>query len=489
MSRSAFFAVLAGLACHAPEGSTDADPTPGTTPNSTDTPPVETDTETGTDTNPDVDPLTGAAFADCTTEAPWWRDEGTLTAVFVDPAASPNAVCNDGSPGLYYVRPGDSNWLIYLDGGSQCNNHGNCLARWCDVGDSYDHTDMSSEGAPTHNDLGGLFSEVEANPFSTWTHVYIHYCSSDLWTGAASDAATLVDTGDAGDTTDYAIRFNGHDIVHAVFDELLAPTRRSELATLPPAADMQRILFAGGSAGGLGVIWNGDSVATRIRSVAPTADVRLGVVAGIAMGLQGATDPWGPIAAPEAFVLSIQGMYGLGTTAADVFSKAKYDGFLDESCQAAHPDDGWWCADAVHVLSHQVETPFFVAQDQLDPVWFTSLDTIIDGHDGPDNGLMTSAFQEEATRDLVTSFASIEDPATPSAYLDGGVPVGWYMPRCAEHDGYGRNNDLFLGYDVDTSNGPPDVASFAALLAAWTADAAPTRGLTSPSDLPDCSAP
>ncbi len=73
----------------------------------------------------------------------------------------PDAVCNDGSPALMYIRPADaayagnmtpasSKWLIFLDGGGGCHDEDACLeTRWCGFGGAvFDRAGkMSSLGA------------------------------------------------------------------------------------------------------------------------------------------------------------------------------------------------------------------------------------------------------------------------------------------------------------------------------------------------------
>ncbi len=478
---------LAWIACGGDDASL-----PGTTTAPTSEPPIASttgDPPTPTDTPTTGDPpeegpppLTGPAFADCTTDAPWSADNGTLSAVFVDLAEHPLARCNDGSPGLYYVIPGGNDWLVYLDGGSLCKNHATCVARWCDGLDPYDHTDMSSVGAPANKGLAGVFGDQPANPFFGWTRVYVHYCSSDLWSGHTEEPVELQDTGSPTGEGDYTIYFNGNDILHGVLNELFAPTRRAELSEMPPATDIGRFVFAGGSAGGVGTIWNGDAVAERVLATAPSADVTLGVVAGLGQGLQASTDPWGPLDAPDTLIDAIQGQWGMKSLAEDALSPAKYNSQIDATCIANHPDDGWWCGDPIHVLTHAVSTPFFVIQDQLDPVWLGNLDDAVDGGDGPLAGQIQGDSWAEQVRDLTLHWDDITSPDTPSAYVDGGRPVGFYVPRCMEHDGYPKNANLFYDYTVPTLDGDASLASlWGAFLVGETA-----RGLTLADDVPDC---
>lgn len=54
--------------------------------------------------------------------------DGTVENIYSDTTlmnkydiSDPTAVCNDGSPSVYYLSEGDpTSWLIYLEGGGRC---------------------------------------------------------------------------------------------------------------------------------------------------------------------------------------------------------------------------------------------------------------------------------------------------------------------------------------------------------------------------------
>lgn len=428
---------------------------PGTT-DTADT--ADTTAEPPTDTATTLPPTLTPPISDppmsgtpCGPDGVWGPESGTLFTVLVDTVAAPDAVCNDGSPGVYAVRPGTNQWVVFLDGGSMCNTYQGCIDRWCGTG-AYDSTDMSSVGVPSHMGIGGLMSFNPENPFSANTIVYVHYCSSDMWSGAAPENVRMMDTGDTGMATDYAIRFNGADIVDAVFDELLATDRRPELADLPPASEMTRLFFGGSSAGGIGAILHADAVVERVHAVAPAADVRLGVVGGISPGLQAPSDPWGPLL-PGPLVDESQALAGFASRAEEAFGPRKWAGRLDATCLAAHPVETWWCVDPTHVLLHEISTPFTVVHDQLDPVWLSSLDESVDGSDGPYAGVITEAGYQQGVRDLAAAMRAIDAPGTPTEYpLDGPLPAV-FSPRCQLHDSYARNDAHYLDTHVPVDGG------------------------------------
>jgi hypothetical protein len=111
---------------------------------------------------------------------------------------SPEAVCNDGSKAVMYVRRSaagardplgvvDNKWIIHLQEGGLCKDYASCLERWCGTG-FYDASKMTSKYAPGTMGGKGIFAREAANPFGNYNQVYVYYCSSDTWIGRKSDA-------------------------------------------------------------------------------------------------------------------------------------------------------------------------------------------------------------------------------------------------------------------------------------------------------------
>ena len=76
-------------------------------------------------------------------------------------AASKLAVCNDGSPAVFYARPGtqqDSDkWIVHLQGGGSCSEKEECSAR--------PKHQKSSKGARKARKLGGIMDpDPKKNP-------------------------------------------------------------------------------------------------------------------------------------------------------------------------------------------------------------------------------------------------------------------------------------------------------------------------------------
>jgi hypothetical protein len=138
----------------------------------------------------------------------------------------PDAVCNDGSGAVFYVRrysnEADRNkWHIHLQGGG-CQDGQSCAERWCSAETNFgaDKTSTTFRPPPATIAGPGIFTaDPQRNNFAGWNHVLIYYCSSDLWSGTARNVQ-LSATGPGGNTIQYRIHFEGANIVDAVIKML-----------------------------------------------------------------------------------------------------------------------------------------------------------------------------------------------------------------------------------------------------------------------------
>jgi len=158
-------------------------------------------------------------------------------------AAYPGAVCNDGTPGAYYFRPGTRNskaWLFYLEGGSECNDETTCSG---ERSSSPLFTTSTNWSVPKPG--GIVSSSSRINPtFYDANVVQVHYCSSDYWSGA-KPATTAFKPGNA--STGWA--FQGRAIALAALQDLAARNSQTGLSSA------KAFTFAGSSAGGLGSVY------------------------------------------------------------------------------------------------------------------------------------------------------------------------------------------------------------------------------------------
>jgi len=176
--------------------------------------------------------------------------------------SDPEAVCNNGERASYYVRPAvsgsgkDGNgkeniWIVRFEGGNICFSPESCEARWA----GHDHEFMlPKEDATAFQDLnGGLLSEDPLlNPF--WhdvNAVYIHYCSSDGWTGNSSP-----------EENGSRFYFRGSKIVDGVLKDLVARNGMDKAT---------HILLAGFSAGGMMIVNSASRMVSYLNTVVPNA--------------------------------------------------------------------------------------------------------------------------------------------------------------------------------------------------------------------------
>lgn len=109
---------------------------------------------------------------------------GDLQADQLADAAQKKALCNDGTPPVYYkhLNENSSEWLIFLEGGGGCFSEADCLKR-------YQHSrrlmTASFDVIPRSVTGGGVLSlDCNVNPhFCNANIFFIHYCSSDLYSG------------------------------------------------------------------------------------------------------------------------------------------------------------------------------------------------------------------------------------------------------------------------------------------------------------------
>lgn len=139
------------------------------------------------------------------------------------------AKCRSGSQAGLTVRYSDSssNVLIFFSGGGACYNLTTCLAN----PDSIDPGEKDGKN-------GGVFNTTElANPFADWNHVYIPYCTGDVFAG--NNPAGDVPGGPQGQM------FVGFVNTALMLDRIHA--------TFPDAGV---VVMTGSSAGGFGAAYN-----------------------------------------------------------------------------------------------------------------------------------------------------------------------------------------------------------------------------------------
>lgn len=175
------------------------------------------------------------------------------------------ARCNDGTPfgfSLQLPPSGQSReWVIFLEGGGFCDDNAlSCSTR----GEKLSSTPKADDRSSVTIEQRGIFNrDASHNPtFHDANFVFAHYCSSDGWSGATAEKRpTQADPG--------GWYFSGRLNVRAMIEILI------QRYGLDDADPQTRVLFAGSSAGGIGVEANADMLASLLPRAAAEGRVRL----------------------------------------------------------------------------------------------------------------------------------------------------------------------------------------------------------------------
>jgi hypothetical protein len=223
---------------------------------------------------------------------------GVLTQVVLDEATW-GTRCGDGSPYAFQLRLAPSgepveNVVVYLHGGGFCLGDADC--RWR-------ARTLFSAVEDNMPDAGILSSDPASNPdFAKWTHVFLPYCTQDLYIGggAVSDFPNIT-----------VHRFGAKNVRGAL--RYLRDVLWSELDATSPDGyrpEALRVIFTGWSAGAYGVVYNYHYLVDDLRWVHTMAvpdgalgldDGRLNI--GSAMLSDAAPSGWGstPFMPPYCF--------------------------------------------------------------------------------------------------------------------------------------------------------------------------------------------
>jgi hypothetical protein len=377
---------------------------------------------------------------------------------------NPDAVCNDGTRAVLYVRAstGGANanrWVFYQQGGGGCGTGPSCAIRYCGT-QKYTKAKMSSRWTPmvANTDDQGLFDRDGINPFGEANSVLMYYCSSDSWTGTKSD--TILDNPN-DPTQRYRIHFRGHTIVQAALDQLLAGPVTSDdgAVTLPRLTAANLVVWSGTSAGGAGAEFNLDYVAGRLT---PNGTQVRGVFDANLPPRSSDIDP--------AIAAQVDGQ--AQTMGWPVVQTGNWGMYADQSCLAMHaPADQWMCGDNTHVVMNHITTPFIARQDLRDTtIGGTYLDLGVP--------LATLATWYRAT---ALAVPDIQSTAEERAAIT--TRPGIYAPNCNQHVAL-TSKDYFQITTLTPPGGQP--LTWRGAITAWLTGTAITAIDTQPATLSVC---
>lgn len=378
----------------------------------------------------------------------------------------PNAMCSDGSPGVFYVRPGvgdDVNkWVIHLQGGGACRDHESCLERWCGQQGALPYTankmssDWDGDGVidlPLNASAAGMAADVAGNDFATWTHVFMYYCSSDSWLGRGTDVDYL-DPGVGG--LDFSIHHRGHTI--------LSVTRRmlrkngpnpgwlaDDQVLVPDLDDATDVVFTGTSAGAKGAVQNVDWFMTPLaaQNKALIIDGNFDMTDDVLINDDIWVDEDGD-GAGDNLLYSWRITNSLDSWASGW--NAAVDAFVDESCRAHYEpisrlDRCSYFGTLFHLKLGGVPlitTPTFVRLDLEDGVISKAWKAAMPGGER----LMVGQFGRETTID---DFTTAMRDSLKQLFLDGtNMLDGVFAPRCAQH--VGLESGIFFSHTTPHTN-------------------------------------
>ena len=388
----------------------------------------DTDTvETG-DTDTDEAAFITEAF-DCTPNTqPLGVAAGTdLLKVTLSDA---DAICNDGSPAVMYVRKAATlnaaeNWVFHLQGGGGCGGT-DCANRWCERNEK-----MTSTKTPDGMMQKGILYRGEHPAFGVFNQlgdanqVYLYYCSSDNWAGTQIDVTVEADD----DVPAFRTHFQGTAIIDAALAALEAGVTTDDGSIeMPPLAAGASALWTGTSGGCQGVLNTGDRVAEHLDSIG----VNTWLVCDANFSPTTLDLPAGP--ALESYVESRKARFAKTSMYAQPL--------LDQSCLAFHSEeDAYLCEWPGYVASnHIASAPLFVRMSLADS-------TISNGY--LDAGFSIEEFAS-GVRSLMLRASSTPGNEPPPR------PIAVYGPGCTQHVGI-TSDEWFLHTTIMVNETPVSV--------------------------------
>ena len=339
-----------------------------------------------------------------------------------------DAVCNDGSPAVLFVRTAtdvshQNDWVMHLQGGGSCNTHEECAQRWCGS-DYYDASKMSSNWAPESVVGRGINNpDSSLNDVAGWNHVFFYYCSSDGWSGV-SEAGLEDDDGD-----EFTLFRHGHMIIERAFEDMAdGLTSDNEAQTLPRLDSAARVIWSGTSAGAGGARIHADWV-TEL----------LGPETEVAAVFDAAQNPPAGAFSDEL------------AAAVDVLARESYQQrlmqdavppFADASCLEHVPEsDHYRCRQSTVLLRDHITTPYFVRMDLKDS---NAVQNFVAAGVAPD-------VFANAVRDFLLELKSIQQTGAEGDVVSRAPGV--YGPNCGQHVGMETNPWFFVSsIDVEGEN-------------------------------------
>ena len=376
-----------------------------------------------------------------------------LYKVTVDISARPEAVCNDGTPPVMFIRASTggaeaNKWLFHIQGGGGCSGeYKSCLDRWCG-NEGYHAGKMSSKWTPDSMTGRGIMTRTAANTFGSANIVFMYYCSSDAWGGQVSDQ---VATDPDDPSKSYRIHFRGHSIIEAMVAQLLAGAVKSDGGdvTVPSLADATEVIITGTSGGSQGLLNNLDWMASQLGASTKVFGVFDASSMPIPEDVEDAEMKEGLV---DQLKVAWEKNKDLPPEAAD---------FIDASCLPMEKSEPWLCYQQSYAKLNHVTTPFFLRLDLGDPniaekhlVAKLSVNpTLVDGLDEAAIKELKDKTTVDAgnwSRNTVMRLKDVLTTATEKASYT--QQPGVFSPYCGQHVGL-TNDEWFGVHTLEDSTG------------------------------------
>ena len=202
--------------------------------------------------------------------------EWTVNPLIDPPGCDPDEylTCADGTRAIYWAARGTTNdWIIRFSGGNgDCRKAEETAAEACWMS-------LQAGGGGTSFDVGRTLTQtgmLGPSGFSTANRVFIRPCAQDRYTGDNRLTSQAIGGGDVIGV----LTLRGSRIVKATLEDLaggpttLGDASFSHQETLPNLANADSILFAGSSAGAIGLSFLLDRFAAKAAAIASGAVVR-----------------------------------------------------------------------------------------------------------------------------------------------------------------------------------------------------------------------
>lgn len=229
----------------------------------------------------------------------------------------------------YYIRTAGEDslsknlWLFYLQGGGQCFSQESCASR-----NKSSPNLMSSKYFTESISLDGIFS---ADPTQSGLHsankVFVPYCTSDGWIGD-SDVTELT----------WGWTFYGQRVVKSALNDLID----TNLIT-----SSSQILFAGGSAGGRGMMNNIDFLVSQL----PPQTQTIGAVLDSPYYID--ITPYDPT------------FEGLQYQTQEIYNRYNVSAVIPKECSDMYPGEEWKCTYGQYRIPF-VKTSYLLFASQYD---------------------------------------------------------------------------------------------------------------------------